>query len=132
MAGVTFTKEERKAVETAFRDVEYLCSVTNWTDSGAWKEAVRLIRKHDPDATPLERKARIVGAWLDGARAVIADVPITNFPYGHADHYKAAYILGMSHAIERHDNRYYLAAMASAPSGKDSWDAALSRWLDAK
>jgi len=42
---IEFTKAERATIDAAARAIAYLSETTNWSDAGAWAEAIKLERR---------------------------------------------------------------------------------------
>ena len=130
---VTFTKQERDAIGSAFRDIEYLCSITNWTDSPQFIRACKLSRKDSDSRT--EMQGRMVKAWLAGVRAIDSDCPISNYPFGYTESYRLMFDLGATQALKHsgpnrsdYTGPRFDDACRSCPDAIAAFDAAMKRW----
>lgn len=130
---VTFTKAERETIDSAFRDIEYLCSITNWTDSPQFVKACKLSRKDSDSRT--EMQGRMVKAWIAGARAIDSDCPISNYPFGYTESYRLMFDLGATQALKHsgpnrsdYTGPRYDKARQSGPDAIAAFDAAMGRW----
>ena len=130
---VTFTKAEQTAIESAYRDIEYLCSTTNWTDSPQFIKASKLSRK-DSDSRA-EMQGRMVKAWIAGARAIDSDCPISNYPFGYTESYRLMFELGAIQALKHsgpnrsdYTGPRYDKARQSAPAAIAAFDSAMERF----
>lgn len=101
-----FTSQEIKAINDAWRAVKELCTRTNWTDSGVWREAERLERKQAGSSeTQVSTWARamICKQWLEGLES--PDQPARSFYYIRPGALMAR-LLGVGHAVERAGTDY--------------------------
>jgi hypothetical protein len=111
---IEFTKAETATINAAYRSIAYLCSCTNWSDAGQWRDAEKLERKQ---ASAGEKnigtwaRAMIVKGWAEGlddpdrtARAI----------YHIRPGYLSAFLLGVRHAVERAGDDYNGPMVAEA------------------
>lgn len=98
----TYTKEERAAIDAAFRAIEYLCGCTNWTDPGKLRDVVRLERAEMKGATAA--RAMVVKAWHEGASA--PEAPVSSICHIDRAGYLGALIMGAQHRLSRADSDY--------------------------
>ena len=97
----TPTKAEQAAIKAAASAIAYLSQSTNWSDEGAWQNAIKLERKQGLTLT--EAQGKCVEQWYKGAsnpQAPLADV------YDMRPGVLKARLLGVRHAIERADSDY--------------------------
>lgn len=102
----TYTKAECAAINAAWSQIRELCTRTNWSDSGEWREAERLERQQVSDsASPASVGARamICKAWAEGLDG--PEVPASKL-YWIRPGYRNALFLGVRHAIERRGDDY--------------------------
>ena len=95
------TAAQARAIKAAHASIAYLASATNWHDSGAWAESLRLERKQGLPGLLANRK--IVEAWHKGASN--PDTPVRDV-FLMRPGYLMAYLLGVRHAVERADHDY--------------------------
>jgi hypothetical protein len=123
----TATKAERAAITKACDAVAYLASATNWSDAGAWADAVKLERKQGLPGVLAKGKA--LEAWHKGASNPDARV---RDMYHMRPGYLRAYLLGVRHAIDRADHDYngpmFRRAMEACPAALAAFDDAAKRW----
>ncbi len=136
LARIKFTKAEREQIAAGFRAIEHLSECTNWTDSGYLSDTYKMCRR-DNCETQTEAQARIVKAWLEGARMIDADAPLSNYPWGYTEYYQRAFRLGCEQAIKHsspnrsdYTSPIYDKAREIAAPAVTAWDAALQRWHD--
>jgi hypothetical protein len=134
MQPITFTASERKAISAAFDAIHYLSETTNWTDASAFRAAYKACRKDNTD-TQTEAQARVSKAWLEGARAIDCDAPLSNYPWGYTEYYQRAFRLGCEQALKHsgpnrsdYTGPLYDKARQLAASAMPHWQAALERW----
>lgn len=134
MTAMPFTKSETVTVRDAFNAIEYVASVTNWTDSGELKRAYKLKRADSDSQT--EAQWSIVKAWHAGATAWIERASIEAYPFGFAEHYQIAWRLGASQARDRLESDYtgplVRKALDAAPEAIAAGERAQRQWLDEK
>jgi len=113
-------KQQTKAINDAWSAIAYLSQTTNWTDNGAWKDALRLERKQG--LTTIEAKGNCVKAWLKGATA--PDKPASDL-YFIREGYLKALLLGVRHKVERAESDYtgplFQDALAAARLGAQAY-----------
>jgi len=103
-----FSKAETTAINAAWRAINHLCSCTNWSDAGTWREAEKLERKQAPSDEPRAvtstwARAMICEQWLEGLEN--PDRPARSF-YWIRPGALAAFLLGAGHAMERAGTDY--------------------------
>ena len=111
---IEFTKAERAAIDAAYRSIAYLCSCTNWSDAGQWRDAEKLERKQ---AAAGEKnvgtwaRAMIVKGWAEGLDN--PDKPARDI-FWIRPGYLSAFLLGVRHAVERAGDDYNGPMVAEA------------------
>ncbi len=101
-----FTGPEIKAINDAWRAVKELCTRTNWTDTGMWREAEKLERKQAPSDSEQPAtwaRAIICAQWLDGLEN--PDQRARSFYFIRPGALMAR-LLGVGHAVERAGTDY--------------------------
>lgn len=123
---IEFTKAERAAIDAAARAIAYLSDTTNWSDAGAWAEAIKLERRQGLSMTAA--KANCARAWHLGA--VDPDKPVRDMFYFRPG-YLRAYLLGVRHAVERADSEYngplFRQALGLCPAAIEAQKIAINR-----
>ena len=125
---IEFTKAERAAIDAAARAIAYLSETTNWSDAGAWAEAIKLERRQGLSMTAA--KANCAKAWHKGATSPYA--PVSDM-YLYRPGYLRAYLLGVRHAVERADSDYtgplFRQALGLCPAAIEAQKIAINRSL---
>ena len=120
---------EKKAIDKAASAIAYLSSATNWSDEGAWQEAIRLERKQGLPA-PLA-KAKAIEAWHKGATN--PDMPVRDM-FHMRPGYLRAFLLGVRHRVERADHDYngpmFNEALCLCPAALEAFRTVSKRWTD--
>lgn len=101
-----FTLAESKAINAAWQEIRELCTRTNWTDSGVWREAEKLARKQAPSGSQQAgtwARAMICKQWLEGLEN--PDIAVRKI-YWIREGALMAFLLGVRHAVERADTEY--------------------------
>jgi hypothetical protein len=101
-----YTKPECEAINAAYREIRELCTRTNWSDAGEWRDAERLERQQVSDtAAPssVAARAMICKAWAEGLDN--PEAPASKL-YWIRPGYRNALFLGVRHAIERRGDDY--------------------------
>lgn len=129
-----YTKQEAASINDAWRALEYLCSCTNWSDTPALKDALKLEKQQaaSDEPSPLVwARAMVLKAWLKGI-----DNP--NDRARHFYHvrpgYLRAFLLGVGHAVERAGDDYtgplVTKARDLAAKAVEANEAAFERMLE--
>ena len=123
---IEFTKAERAAIDAAARAIAYLSETTNWSDAGAWVEAIKLERRQGLSMTAA--KANCARAWHLGA--IDPDKPVRDM-FHFRPGYLRAYLLGVRHAVERADSDYtgphFRSALGLCPAAIEAQREAINR-----
>ena len=123
---IEFTKAERAAIDAAARAIAYLSETTNWSDAGAWAEAIKLERRQGLSMTAA--KANCTKAWHLGA--IDPDKPVRDM-FHFRPGYLRAYLLGVRHAVERADSDYtgphFRSALGLCPAAIEAQREAINR-----
>ena len=103
-----FTKAETAAINAAWRSITHLCSCTNWSDAGHWRDAEKLERKQAPTDEPRAvtqtwARAIICKQWLAGLES--PETPARSIYYIRPGALRA-FLLGVGHAVERAGTDY--------------------------
>jgi len=103
-----FTKQETAAINAAWQAIRELCTRTNWSDSGTWRDAEKLERQQAPSDEPAPirntwARAIICKAWAEGLDN--PDATARNL-YWIRPGYLSALLLGVRHAVERRGDDY--------------------------
>jgi len=101
-----YTKAECTAINAAWQQIKELCTRTNWSDSGEWRDAEKLERQQVPNDSAqraIAARAMIVKAWAEGLDA--PETPASKL-YWIRPGYRNALLLGVRHAIERRGDDY--------------------------
>ena len=125
---IEFTKAERATIDAASRAIAYLSETTNWSDAGAWAEAIKLERRQGLSMTAA--KANCAKAWHLGASD--PDKPVRDM-FHYRPGYLRAYLLGVRHAVERADSDYsgplFREALGLCPAAIEAQKIAINRSL---
>jgi hypothetical protein len=129
-----YTKQETASINAAWGALEYLCTCTNWSDTGALKSALKLEREQASSDEPnpsLWAKAMVLKAWQEGLSS--ADKPLRDV-YWIRSGYMGALILGVRHAVERMNSDYTRAKVIEArdlaTQAIEAHEAAFARVLE--
>lgn len=96
-----FTKQERAAIDKAWRALEYLCGTTNMSDAPRFRQSFRMERAERGDT--MGAKASMCQAWLEGWES--KDVTLGDSrAYYIREGYLFSFLLGVRHACERADH----------------------------
>ena len=95
------TKAEAAAINDAASAIAYLSQTTNWSDAGAWTDAIKAERKQG--LSLIEAKGKCVEQWFAGVTSPA--VPACEI-YHMRDGLLRARLLGVRHAIERAGSDY--------------------------
>jgi hypothetical protein len=101
-----YTTAQTAAINAAWRAVKHLCSCTNWSDAGAWREAEKLERRQmapDCDGPATWARAIICKQWLEGLEN--PETPARHIYYVRPGALQA-FLLGVGHAVERLGHHY--------------------------
>lgn len=101
-----FLPSEIVAINRAYFQIKRLCTRTNWTDSGEWREAEKLERKQASsgcDMPVYAARAICAKAWAEGLDN--PGIPARKI-YWIRPGYRDALLLGVRHAIERRGDDY--------------------------
>ena len=124
------TKAEAAAINEAARAIAYLSQTTNWSDPGAWADAIKAERKQG--LTLIEAKGKCVEQWHEGATN--PEAPASELYYLR-DGLLRARLLGVRHAIERAESSYtgplFADAVAQCPAAVEALGTHFARDLGA-
>lgn len=101
-----YTSPEIAAINAAWRSIREICTRTNWTDAGQWREAEKLERKQIPsdcEHPATWARAIICAQWLEGLEN--QDRPASKI-YWIRPGALSAFLLGVRHAVERMGDDY--------------------------
>ncbi len=124
------SSKEKNAIGAAHAAIEYLSSATNWSDAGAWREAVKLGQKQGLPS--ILAKGKAIEAWHKGATS--PNLPVSDI-YMMRPGYLRAFLLGVRHKIERSEHSYngpmFSQALDLCPDAIAAFETAAMKWIDA-
>lgn len=123
------TPKQSEAIKNAYDEIMHLSQSSNWGDSGAWKDALRLERHQG--LTIRQAKGNCVKAWLMGASD--PKRPAHEI-YHMREGYLRAFLLGVRQYMERSKCEYtgplFAKAFEAAQTGAEAYERHMIEAID--